>query len=55
LESKPIKPLTKVIKKAIFKDNDDCGCEERKQKANQLDALQKIYIKDIQIILRIEL
>lgn len=41
LESKPIKPLTKAIKKAIFKDNDDCGCEERKQKLNKLFPIRR--------------
>ena len=36
LNSKPIKPITKAIKKAIWKDDKDCGCNERKEKLNNL-------------------
>ena len=36
LESRILKPLTKVLKKIIFKDGEDCGCKERKQKLNQV-------------------
>lgn len=35
LESPILKPITKAIKKLIFKDGEDCGCKERKQKLNQ--------------------
>ena len=35
LESPILKPITKAIKKIIFKDGEDCGCKERKQKLNQ--------------------
>ncbi len=45
LESKPIKPLTKVIKKAIFKDKDDCGCEERKQKLNKMFPIRRKAVR----------
>jgi len=36
LDSPGIKPITKAIKKALFKDGEDCGCKERKVKLNQL-------------------
>ncbi len=36
LDSPILKPLTKVVKKLIFKDGDDCGCKERKAKLNKL-------------------
>lgn len=36
LQSKPLKKVTEVIKKAIWKDNEDCGCEERKKLLNEL-------------------
>ena len=36
LNSKPVKPLTKIAKKILFKDGEDCGCNERKAKLNKL-------------------
>lgn len=36
LNSKPVKPITNVVKAALFKDGKDCGCEERKQRLNNL-------------------
>ncbi len=36
LESPVLKPITKAVKKIIFKDGDDCGCKERKLKLNKL-------------------
>ena len=36
LESPILKPITKAIKKLIFKDGEDCGCKARKQKLNQV-------------------
>ena len=35
LESPILKPITKAIRKIIFKDGEDCGCKERKVKLNQ--------------------
>lgn len=29
-------PVAKAIKKAIFKDGEDCGCDKRKAKLNQI-------------------
>lgn len=36
LESPILKPITKAVKKIIFKDGDDCGCKERKANLNKL-------------------
>ena len=36
LDSLILKPVTKAIKKAIFKDGEDCGCDKRKAKLNQI-------------------
>ena len=36
LNSNAVKPLTNAIKKAIWKDGQDCGCTERKEKLNKL-------------------
>lgn len=34
LNSKVVKPVTEAVKKVMFKDVEDCGCEERKEIAN---------------------
>lgn len=36
LNSAPLKPITEAIKKAIWKDGEDCGCEGRKEVLNKL-------------------
>jgi hypothetical protein len=36
LNSKAIKPITEAIKKAIWKDGEDCGCKERIEKLNKI-------------------
>jgi len=36
LNSPVLKPITKAVKKAIFKDGEDCGCDKRKVKLNQI-------------------
>lgn len=36
VNSKAIKPITEAIKKAIWKDGEDCGCEGRKEVLNKL-------------------
>lgn len=36
LESPIAKPIVKVLKKLIWKDGEDCGCEEREKKINDL-------------------
>lgn len=36
LESKAIKPIVKEIKKLIWKDGEDCGCDDRKKVLNDL-------------------
>lgn len=36
LNSDLIKPITEKVKKIIWKDSQDCGCEERKAKLNNL-------------------
>ena len=36
LHSPILEPLTNVIKKLIWKDEEDCGCDERKKKLNEL-------------------
>jgi len=36
LNSKPLKPITKAIKNLLWKDGEDCGCDERKKKLNKL-------------------
>ena len=41
LNSKPIKPITKVIKKIIWNDKEDCGCNERKDYLNKLIPYNK--------------
>ena len=36
LNSEVLAPITKAIKEMIWKDGEDCGCEERKIKLNNL-------------------
>jgi Fe-S cluster biogenesis protein NfuA len=36
LNSAPVKPVTEAVKKLIWKDGEDCGCEERKEKLNNI-------------------
>lgn len=36
LNETPVKAVTKVVKKALFKDGKDCGCEQRRKKLNQV-------------------
>ena len=36
LNSAPIKPVTEAVKKLLWKDGEDCGCDERKEKLNKL-------------------
>jgi hypothetical protein len=38
LNSKLVAPVTNAIKKAIWKDGEDCGCDERKEKLNKLSG-----------------
>lgn len=35
LNSKAVKPVTEAVKKVIFKDGEDCGCDKRKEIANK--------------------
>jgi len=35
LESKPIAPITKLIKGVLWKDGDDCNCDERQKLLNK--------------------
>ena len=41
LNSKMMKPITEAVKKALWKDGEDCGCEQRKEKLNKLFESQK--------------
>jgi len=41
LHSKPIEPLTNIIKKMIWSDGEDCKCSERKEKLNKIFHFQK--------------
>jgi hypothetical protein len=36
LNSKLINPITKGVKKLLWKNSEDCGCDERKVKLNQM-------------------
>ncbi len=36
LNSAPVKPVTEAVKKLIWKDGEDCGCEERKERLNNI-------------------
>ena len=36
LNETPIKAVTKVVKKALFKDGKDCGCDQRRKKLNEV-------------------
>lgn len=36
LNETPVKAVTKVVKKALFKDGKDCGCEQRRKKLNEV-------------------
>lgn len=41
LNSKLVKPLTDALKKIIWKDDADCGCDERKEKLNKMFPYSK--------------
>lgn len=41
LDSKVMKPITEAVKSLIWKDNEDCGCEERKKKLNEIFNFHK--------------
>lgn len=36
LASKPIKPIVEKVKAIFWKEGEDCGCDERKEKLNKL-------------------
>ena len=36
LKSKPIKPITEAVKKLLWKEGEDCGCDKRKEVLNKL-------------------
>lgn len=36
LNETPLKAVTNVVKKAVFKDGKDCGCDKRKEALNKL-------------------
>ena len=36
LNSPVVKPVTEAVKKLIWKDGEDCGCEERKERLNNI-------------------
>lgn len=41
LHSKPIEPITNAIKNMLWKDGEDCGCDERKEKLNKIFTFKK--------------
>jgi hypothetical protein len=42
LQSKPIAPITNAIKNLLFKDSEDCGCDERQKKLNEMFSFNKV-------------
>lgn len=36
LNETPLKNVTKIIKKVMFKDGEDCGCDKRRQRLNEI-------------------
>ena len=36
LHSKPLEPITKAIKNALWDKNEDCNCNKRKEKLNEI-------------------
>jgi len=36
LNDTPLKHITKVVKKVLFKNGEDCGCDGRKKKLNEI-------------------
>jgi hypothetical protein len=36
LNETPVKAVTKVVKKVLFKDGKDCGCDQRRKKLNDI-------------------
>jgi hypothetical protein len=45
LNSKAIKPITDTVKKMIWKDGEDCGCDERKEKLNKISLFRFSKVK----------
>ena len=41
LNSEPVKPVTNLVKSLIWSEGQDCGCEERKEKLNNLFRKKK--------------
>lgn len=41
LNDTPIAPVTKAVKKVLFGDSKDCGCDERKKDLNKLPGFTK--------------
>ncbi len=42
LDSDVVKPIVDVVKKALWKDGEDCGCDERQEKLNKLAPRRKM-------------
>ena len=40
LNETALKPVTKAIKKVLFKDGKDCGCNKRRKKLNELNPVR---------------
>ena len=38
LNETPLKTITKAVKKVVFKQGKDCGCDQRRKKLNQIMA-----------------
>ena len=45
LNETPLKNVTKIIKKALFKDGEDCGCDKRQEWLNEKTKNWPIYKK----------
>lgn len=39
LNSPAVKPVTEALKKVLFKDGEDCGCNERRERWNKLPRI----------------